>query len=141
MDALGLIDSPPVTTQTFTRAMALLEANYGTEYNSEKAALFFDVVREEKWSEERFLRTLRWFLKNKPFPAWTIADWFQYGVKVYPYEWYLKQQHGAGPMVNVLKQMDRYRLPDGTVVYRWKDGEELPFEKVEFNQPQHNNNN
>jgi len=139
VNALVLIDSPPVTTQSFTRAMAMLEANYGTEYNSEKAALLFDVVREEGWSEERFLRTLKWFLKNKPFPAWTVADWFQHGVRVYPYEWYLEQQAKAGPYRRVLDQMEMYRLPDGIVVFKWKDGEELPFEKIDFKRGSHHN--
>jgi len=117
----------------------MLEANYGTEYNSEKAALLFDVVREEGWSEERFLRTLKWFLKNKPFPAWTVADWFQHGVRVYPYEWYLEQQAKAGPYRRVLDQMEMYRLPDGIVVFKWKDGEELPFEKIDFKRGSHHN--
>lgn len=139
MNALDLIDSPPVTTQTFTKAIAILQANFGVEASSEKVAAFFDLVREEEWTEERFMRTFRWFLKHKPFPAWTIADWFQYGVKVYPYEWYLEQQAKAGPYVRVLKQMEMYRLLDGTVVFKWKDGEELPFEKIDFKKGSHHN--
>lgn len=132
INALSLIDSPPVETTTLTKAIATLQANYGTSYSPEKIMLLFEMVRDEHWTEEQFTRTFKWFLKNKPFPAWTIADWFQYGVKVYPYAWYLRQQNEAGPHVDVLKKMDRYRLPDGTTVFKWKDGEVLPFERIDI---------
>ena len=130
VNALSLIESVPVSATTFTRAKAMLEANFGGPIGEEKMALFFDLCREERWSEEQFLRTFKWFLKNKPFPAWTIADWFQYGVRVYPYAWYLDQQSKAGPYVDVLQQMDRYKLPDGTIVFKWSDGQDLPFEEI-----------
>ena len=127
VNALELIESQPVSHTSFLKAVAQLEANFGTEYNREKTTLLFDMVREEQWSEERFNRTLKWFLKNKPFPAWTTSDWFSFSVKLFPYEWYLKQcREGA----NVREQMDIYELPDGTLGYRFRDGQELPFLKV-----------
>jgi hypothetical protein len=132
MNALALIDSPPVNSLSFTKAVAILEANYGTEYSPAKTAALFDMIREDGWSEERFTRTLKWFLKNKPFPAWNMADWFQHGVKIYPYAWYLKQQAEAGPYRNVLKEMDVYKFADGVFGYKWRDGEELPFERASF---------
>jgi hypothetical protein len=129
VNALDLIDSPEVSTPVFTRAIALLQANYGTEFSREKTALLFDMIREDGWTKERFDWTFKWFLKNKPYPSWTISDWFSYGVKVYPYSWYLAQ---CKPGEDVSKQMDKYRLPDGTDVYKWKDADDLPFKKVEF---------
>ena len=127
LNGLVLIDSPPVRPQTFTEAIAILQANFGTEYAPEKTAALFDMIRDDDWSEERFTRTFKWFVKNKPFAAWTIADWFQYGVKLYPYAWYLRQQSDAGPDRIVLKKMDVYQLSPGVFGYKWKDGETLPL--------------
>jgi len=106
----------------------MLESNFGGPISDGKMAMLFEMCQEDGWTEERFLRTFKWFLKNKPYPAWTVADWFHYTVKVYPYEWYLNQ---CRPGQDVLKEMEIYRLPDGTVVYKWIDGEALPFEKLE----------
>ena len=113
-----------------SNAMLMMEQNYGVEYPREKVQLLFSMIEEDKWSEERFKRTLKWILKNRPYPTWSISDWFSYGVKVYPYAWYLKQQSEAGPYRNVLKEMDVYKMADGVFAYRWHDREELPFEKV-----------
>jgi hypothetical protein len=104
----------------------MLEANFNKDYSDEKFKVFFELIREDGWSEERFRRTFKWFLLHKKFPEWTIADWFQYGVKLYPYSWYVKQ---CTEGTNVLKQMDRYRV-DGVVLYKFKDGEDLPFERL-----------
>jgi hypothetical protein len=90
-------------------------------------ALLVDMIREDGWTEERFQRTLKWFLKNKPFPAWTVADWFSFSVKVYPYSWYLEQVSKNGGGVN--KQIETYRI-NGVTVFRYADGQELPFEKL-----------
>lgn len=128
VNALDLLDSASIQSGVFVRAVAALQSNYGTEYSQEKVALLFDMIREDGWSEERFTRTLKWFLKTRPFAAWTIADWFSYGVKLYPYAWYLEQVSKNGASVN--KQIESYRLPDGIIAYRYADGEELPFEKL-----------
>ena len=131
MNALELIDSPPVCIMTLTKATAILQANYGTEYSQEKIALLFDMIREDGWSEERFQRTLKWFLKNKKFPSWTISDWFDYGIKIYPRAWYLKQCHENGG--HATSGIQFYKLSDGSVGYKYKDSEELPFEELFFN--------
>ena len=89
-------------------------------------ALMFDMIRDEGWTEERFNRTLKWFLKNKPYPAWTIADWFQYDVKVYPYAWVLRQVFNGA---NWKTDIESYELPDGSVVYKLRDGQTLPFKR------------
>ena len=118
INALDLIDSPPATTASLQTAVAVMQANYGTEYAPEKIALLFDMIRDEGWSEARFNRTLKWFLKNKPFPSWTIADWFSFSVKVYPLEWtYGKSRN----------EYEGYELPEGVTVYKPIDGVKLPF--------------
>jgi hypothetical protein len=127
VSALDLIPSKEVDSETFTRAIALLQANYGTEYSPEKTALLFDMIREEKWSEERFGRTLRWFLKNKRYPSWSVADWFDYDVKLHSYGWYLKQVHEQGPTIN--NSIEVYTIAEGVSGYKFIDGNELPFPK------------
>jgi len=129
VNGLDLIASPEVEVETFTKAMAVLQANYGTEYSREKVALLFDMIRDEGWSQHRFQRTFRWFLKNKPFASWTISDWFSHSVKLYPHEWYLMQCKEG---VKVIDRMDIYELPNKTWVYKWKDGIDLPLPKVEL---------
>lgn len=130
VNALDLFDSPEVSPSTFTSAVAFLQANYGAEYSQEKTSMLFDLIREENWSEERFKRTFRWFLKNKPYTAWTIADWFSYSVKIYPMEWYHNEQHKSGIYTDVRNQMDIYILPNAERGYRYRDGIILPFERV-----------
>jgi hypothetical protein len=125
INALDLIPSEPVSTKTFSKSFAILQANYGTEYSQEKMALLFDMINDDGWSEERFTRTLKWFMKNKPFPSWTIADWFSHSVKVYPKSWYDEQcVNGKGG------EIETYLLDDKTYVYKFRDGVTLPFTLV-----------
>jgi len=109
----------------FTQAIAVMQANYSAEYSHEKISILFDMVKEDKWTKERFSRTLKWMLKNRKFADWTIADWFSYSVNVYPYSWYLKQvqEHGAG----VNNQIEVYLFDNETRMYKYIDGNELPF--------------
>lgn len=105
----------------------MMKQNYGIDYPKEKVMMLFSMIEGEAWSEERFKRTFDWIIKNRPYPTWTISDWFNYGVKLYPYAWYLKQQNEAGPYRDVSKEMDCYKLSGGVMAYKWKDGQELPL--------------
>ena len=53
-----------------------------------------------------------------------------YGVKLYPRAWYLKQCHENGGYAPIGIQF--YKLPDETIAYKYKDDEELPFEELFF---------
>lgn len=110
------------------KAKLVLEQNFGVEFSNEKWLLLAEMIDEEGWTEERFWRTFKWFLKNKKFPAWTIADWFEFGIKIYPYSWYLSQVNEFGGRVN--EEIERYKLPNDVIGYRYADGEDLPFEKL-----------
>jgi len=133
INALELIESEEVRPETFSKAISILKGNYGADYSHEKALLLLEMIREEGWTEERFMRTFKWFLKNKPFPAWTIADWFQYGVRLYPLEWANQQAHEFGS--GVWDRMDIYEVEstDGkkVLLFKWKDGEDVPLKKYE----------
>ncbi len=104
----------------------MLETNYGTEYGREKMGLLLSTMVDEGWSQYRFQETLKWFLHNKKFPAWTIADWFEFGIKVYPYAWCLEKVKEGW---NWKTDIESYELPDGTVVYKPNDGVTLPFKR------------
>ena len=91
--------------------------------------MLFEMIREEKWSEERFQRTLKWFLKTKYNQAWTMSDWFQYGVKLYPFAWVRQHCHKNGLReVDFIRTLDVYMV-DGIRLYKQKDGVELPLER------------
>lgn len=127
IQALDLIGDT-VSDESLMKASAMLEQNFGKEYPIEKFQMLFQMIRDENWTDERFKRTLKWFLKTKYNQAWTIADWFQYeGVKLYPYAWYLEQVSKLGAKAN--SQIECYELSENPKIigYRFADGETLPF--------------
>lgn len=126
MNGLDLVPSEPLKPESFAKAVIMLEQNFGMAYPKEKMAMLFDMIREEGWSEERFQRTFKWFIKTKYNQAWNVSDWFGYGVKLYPESWYKKQVNEIGDTAN--RTIERYRLANGTIGYKWLDGEKLPLE-------------
>lgn len=126
INALDLIGDK-VEPIDLAKAQAYLEANYGLSIPKEKMKLLFDAVREANWTKERFKRTLTHILRTKPYVNWTIADWFEYGVTLHPYSWYLEQvQQGNADKI------EAYSI-NGKTMYKLADGEQLPFEKVDLN--------
>lgn len=130
VNAFDLIPSKPVSAEIFIKAAAYLQQAYGIEYPAEKFSILFDLIREESWTEERFNRTVKWFLKTKYNQAWTIADWWQYNVKLYPWQHYrnLCAKNGVRE-IDFQRSLDCY-LVDGVRLYREKDGIELPLERA-----------
>ena len=115
------------TIEDCARAEAMLRANYGVDYPTEKFDMLWTMVIEDGWTTEKLQNTVKWFLKNKKYPNWTISDWFDYQVKLFPYSWYLKQVNEFGGSVN--QQLEKYRIGD-KILYKYADGNELPFERV-----------
>lgn len=103
----------------------MIEANFGVNASDEKVIMLAEMIVEDGWSEYRLRQTLKWFLKNKKFATWTIADWYDYGVKLYPYSWCLEKISKGVPQ----SDMDGYRV-GGQVLWKMKDGIDLPFEKI-----------
>lgn len=126
INALDLIGDP-VEAVDLAKAQAFLEANYGVAITKEKMKLLFDLVKEAKWTKERFKRTLTHIIRTKVYPNWTIADWFDYGVNLYPYSWYLEQVAQGNS-----DKLEAYSI-NGKTMYKLIDGEQLPFEKVDLN--------
>ena len=117
----------PVTSEDLVATEEMLRMNYGVEYPAEKMNMLFSMIKEEGWTSARLQATAKWFLKNKKYPNWTVSDWFDYQVKLYPYSWYLEQVHIKGGIVN--KEIERYKI-NGKILFRYADGIDLPFEKV-----------
>ncbi len=121
MDLIG----ERASSEDINKAIALVEMNFGIPVQDEKVAMLFEMIQEDNWTSERLKRTVKWFLKNKKFPNWTIADWFEFGIKLYPYSWY-KEQLSKGIKH---EEMEAYRI-NGKILWKMKDDLELPFEKI-----------
>ncbi|MHB1688240.1 MAG: hypothetical protein ACYCVH_12815 [Ignavibacteriaceae bacterium] len=124
INALDLTGSK-AAPEDFIKAEELIKINFGCEFQPEKFTTLWELILEEGWSKERLNQTVKYFLKNKKYATWTIADWFDYTIKLYPYSWYLNQIHQFGNAAN--SAIERYRI-QGTVLYRYYDGNILPFE-------------
>lgn len=130
VEALDLIPSHPVKPESIALAKSILEQNYGMTYPKEKFALLFDLIEESGWSEARFQAVFKWFRKNKYNQSWTESDWFQYGVKLFPFQWV--RNHCAENNireVDFIKGLDCY-IVEGVRLYKQKDGYDLPIEKA-----------
>ena len=129
MNAFDVIGGPVVTPSSFAKAAAYLQQAYGVEFPKEKFAILFELILDEGWTEERFNRTLKWFLKTKYNQAWTIADWFQWNVKLYPFAWVRQHCHKNGLReVDFIRTLDVY-IVDGIRLYKMKDGIDLPLKR------------
>lgn len=123
-NALDLIGDK-ISWSDIEKAEELIKINYGVDYPKEKLTVLWNMIKEENWTNERLQRTVKWFLKTKKFPNWTIADWFEYQIKLYPYGWY-KEQISKGFTDS---DMQGYKI-NGRTCWKFKDNDELPFEKI-----------
>jgi hypothetical protein len=131
INALDLIGGKAKPEEIF-KSEELLKMNYGVEYPQEKFTMLWDMIREEGWTNERLKQTVKYFLKNKKFATWTIADWFDYGVKLYSYSKYLEELMQKGASFN--NEIEWFKI-DGVPFWKYKDGIELPESLRNFNPP------
>lgn len=127
INALDLIGNK-VSTEDLLKAEELIRLNFGVDYPKEKFQVLWEMILEDGWTDYRLRETVKWFLKTKKFPTWTIADWFDYGVKLYPYSKYVEEVSKHGSVIN--KQIEWYRV-NGQVLWKWKDGNSLPLQKLD----------
>ena len=125
INALDLIGEE-IEPIDLAKAQAYLEANYGLSIPKEKMKLLFDAVKEAKWTKERFKRALYHILKTKSYATWTLSDWFDYSITLYPYSWYLEQVSLGNS-----DRIEAYKI-NGLIMYKFIDGQNLPFEKFEM---------
>ena len=130
VSAFDLVKSEPVKETSLAFAKEVLEQNFGTPIPNAKWMMLCQRIIEEDWSEERFKRTLNWFIDNKRFPSWVVADWFDYNVKLFPFQWVRQHCHKNGLReVDFIRTLDVYMV-DGIRLYKMKDGIELPLERA-----------
>ena len=130
VSAYDIIKSEPVQEQSLAFAKEVLEQNFGTPIPNSKWLMLCQRIIEQEWTEERFKKTLNWFLDNKKFPSWTISDWFDFDVKLMPFAWVRQHCHKNGLReVDFIRTLDVYMV-DGIRLYKMKDGAELPLERA-----------
>lgn len=130
INALQLIGKP-LNAEDIVKAEEMIRMNYGIDYPKEKFAMLWEVIQEEGWTDYRLRETVKWFLKTKKFPNWTIADFFEFGVKLYSHNEYIRQ---LNENKNLNEEIEWYYVPTGDgekiMMWKYKDGVELPLEKV-----------
>lgn len=99
----------------------------GAVIPKERYNMLWSLIKEEGWSRDRLLRTIKWFLKHRQSFAkeWKISDFFNYNCKTYGHTWYLAQVEGNA---DANKNIEKWKLDDGSVVFKYADGVELPYE-------------
>lgn len=122
------INGTPIIPSDVKKAQKLLQTTF-TDLNVPQAKynVLWMLVKEENWSKERLERTIKWFLKNRKSFAkeWQISEFFNYNCKLFSHSWYLAQIDGN---VDANKNIEKWRLDDGSVAYKYKDGVDLPYE-------------
>lgn len=127
INALDLFGTE-ITSELIFQTELIIKQNFGIEYPDEKFNLLWQMIRDENWSSERLTSTTKWFLKNKKWAAWTAADWFDYGVKLYPHSWYLKQiSAGVKHEEMICYKIERHFL------WKMKDNQSLPLQPYTLN--------
>lgn len=132
INALDLFDIP-IDEQVRRYVKMALTVNYrlepgANEYNYD---LLFSQIEQAGWNAIRLKTTLDYFLQNKLYSTWTVADWFQYKQTLYPYSWYMDmiQKHGK----NINKELVSYKI--NGFMYYCKKGDitiDLPYEKIDL---------
>lgn len=108
------------------KAEEMLKLNFGINYSKEKFAMLWEMILEEEWTDFRLKETVKYFLKTKKYPNWTISDWFDYSQEVYCYNEYLSKLNENRQLND---QIEWYSI-NGVRVWKYKNGFSLPFERV-----------
>jgi hypothetical protein len=62
-----------------TEAVSLMIVAYGKEYAveyKERLQLLYGMILEDGWSKKRFMDTLKFLIKTRPYRDWTVSDFF-----------------------------------------------------------------
>lgn len=120
-----------VSTRDMQECMLAMEQNFGKSYAVEmkgRVALLFEKCLEKDWSALRFRAAVDWILEHKPYPNWTLADFFSAPLqKLYPYTEYTRLLQERGKGFNA--EIQWYKI-NGMSLWAYKHEGELPFEKI-----------
>jgi len=115
------IAGTPLTGEDFAKFEVILKTAYNKNYDRNLFRLLFDMVVDDGWTRESLEYALKQMIKRNKWATWTIADFYSYAPRLYPYSYYL---------ANKAKPMEAYKV-GGLVLWKERDGIELPFERVE----------
>jgi len=130
INALDLFDMP-ITNEIRKMVKMTLAVNYRLEpkSNAYNYDLLFSQIEAAGWNAVRLKVVLEYFLRNKLYSTWTIADWFQYEQPLYPYSWYMDMLQKNGKEIN--NELVSYKI-EGHMFYA-KKGDitvDLPYETI-----------
>lgn len=108
-----------------TRLKMTLEATYDGPVNPIKMQALYELMEHEHWTKRRLADTTAWFLKHNESAFWAPAKWFTFERKLFGYTWYMEQIAQGVPADNI----ECYRV-NGRALFKLKDGDDLPLEKV-----------
>lgn len=128
-DSINALDfvGEKIKAEDLAKIVEMVKVSMGRDYDEKKFDLLWSLILEEGWTDVRFRETAKWFLKNKKWHNWTIADWFEYTIRVYSYSKYLENINIYGKSFN--DEIEWYKI-DGVPVWKYRDGIKLPFEKI-----------
>ena len=122
-----------MNTGDVRQCLLAMEQNFGKQYSAEmsgRVQLLFSMCLKDSWTSERFTKATEWILKNKPYPNWTVADFFSAPLqKLYPRSEHLKLLSERGKGVNA--EIQWYNV-NGVALFAWKHEGELPFNKFTY---------
>lgn len=130
INALDLVGNK-ISKADIVKSEEMIKLNFGINYPPEKFSLLWTLILEEGWTDYRLKETVKYFLKTKKYPNWTIADWFDYSVKLYNYSAYQKELM-TNSKLNEQIEWYKISIPDNKYIISWKyiDGHNLPFQKL-----------
>lgn len=126
-NAYELVPGKTITEHDFKAVANMLRLNYGAEYSQEKFVMLVSMMAEDGWSGEKLRAASKWFMRTKKFPAWTVADWYEYDrvTMVYPHSWYQRQiAEGRKD-----EEMIAYEV-NHVLCWKLRDGEPMPLQEA-----------
>lgn len=117
----------PIQKQDELVSQGYLEAAYGTEYSQQRVDMLFDFAREEGWSGQRLIETVKHVIRSSKWKDWTVADFLSTPTgELKNYNWVLEE---LAKDRTAQSRMVGYRV-GGVTLWKYADGKELPFPKV-----------
>ena len=121
-----------ISARDVAECLAVFTTAYGKNFAleiSERVNLLFRLCLEDHWTNERFIQTAKWIVKNRPYKDWTIADFFSAPTaKLFTYFKYISELHEKGKSLNL--EIQWYSV-NGINLWAYKKDGDLPFTKLE----------
>lgn len=100
LNALDLIGEK-IKTEDVIKAKEILQSAYGKEFDIKQFALFFEMIQEDNWTNERLKFAVKHLIKTNKYAKFNIADIYNIGPKLHGYDWFLEQPANSTEMFNI----------------------------------------